>query len=420
MSKTQRGEASVHPEQTASILADWRLHWRTGTAAFIGMGVGGSVMPAVFSLFIHPLELAFGWSRGEISAANAASFAGGIAAPLIGRMIDRVGTRRPLLAGYALAGLCWLLLAAMQGGIVWYYLLYTALTIAALPTTGLGYARVICAAFTQSRGFSLAVGRAGISIFSALLPVLLYAVISSWGWRSGYVTLGMLALLVGLPAAWWGIERNATKADTKAAAARAPDIGTSWFAVLRDWRVCVIALAAALAYAPMIAILSQAQPLLVTKGLAPGNAAMLVGLLGLTSIVGAFATGIMLDRFWAPAVAALLLACGAIGALVLALLPGGLAVATIGILLIGFTLGAEIDICAFVVARYCGIRAYGSAYGITVLAIAFASGAGSSAMGWLYDTHGDYVLALTFCAGSFLLAAASYLTLGRYPALMPE
>jgi predicted MFS family arabinose efflux permease len=186
-------------------------------------------------------------------------------------------------------------------------------------------------------------------------------------------------------------------------------------ALLADRKVIVIALAAALAYAPMVAIMSQSQPLLVEQGLSQGTAAMLVGLFGVTSIVGALVTGLLLDRYWAPAVAMGVLSLGATGALILASGQGTLLAASLGVLLIGFTLGAEIDICAFVVARYCGIANYASVYGITVFAIASASGVGSTAIGYIYDHAGTYGPALVVCAAAFVLSGLTYLSLGRYP-----
>ena len=168
-------------------------------------------------------------------------------------------------------------------------------------------------------------------------------------------------------------------------------------------------------YAPLVAIMSQSQPLLVEQGLSQATAAMLVGLFGVTSIIGALITGIMLDRFWAPGVAMGLLALGATGALILATGIGTLLVAALGILLVGFTLGAEIDICAFIVARYCGLANYSSVYGITIFGIALVSAIGSMAMGYIYDLAGSYGPALAVCAAAFLLSGLTYLSLGRYP-----
>jgi predicted MFS family arabinose efflux permease len=396
----------------ADIFSEWRVHWKTGLAAFLGMGLGGSIGPTVFSLFIAPLEEDFGWSRGQIGLAHMASIAGAISAPILGRLIDRNGSRRPIMLSFGLLGLFWLLLAGMPGYIILYYLLFTGLTVVGLPTTGLGYARAISAVFVKSRGISLAVVRAGMSLSAALLPIFLFAVISGYGWRAGYITMAALAVLVGLPIAWAGIERRREDEVSSPPAVLAHSAGLSFWS---DRKVMIIAISTALAVAPFITIMSQAQPLLIDKGLDGQTAAKLVSLFGISSVIGAFVTGFFLDRVWAPAVALCIMSLGAAGASVLAFLPGTVGIAAIGVFLIGFAMGAETDIGAFIVARYCGVANFSSVYGIVILAISLASAVGSSGIGFMYDAQGSYALALAIAAGCFIAAGFGYLLLGRYP-----
>jgi predicted MFS family arabinose efflux permease len=376
------------------------------------MGLGGSIGPTVFSLFIAPLEEDFGWSRGQIGLAHMASIAGAISAPILGRLIDRNGSRRPIMLSFVLLGLFWLLLAGMPGYIILYYLLFTGLTVVGLPSTGLGYARAISAVFVKSRGISLAVARAGMSLSAALLPIVLFAVISGYGWRAGYMAMAALAVLVGLPIAWAGIERRKEDKVSAPPAVLAHSAGLSFWS---DRKVMIIAISTAFAYAPLIAIMSQAQPLLIDKGLDGQTAAKLVSLFGISSVIGAFVAGFFLDRIWAPAVALCIMSLGAAGAGVLAFLPGTLGIAAIGVLLIGFAMGAETDISAFIVARYCGVANFSSVYGIVILAISLASAVGSSGIGFMYDAQGSYALALAIAAGCFIAAGFGYLLLGRYP-----
>ena len=445
------------PSQFDTILSEWGANWRTGLAAFIGMGLGTSVTPTVFSIFVMPLQATFGWSRGEIALANLASILSGIAAPFAGRLIDRVGTRGPLLASIIIVVLGWAALASMTGGIWQFYLFFAALSVGGLVTTGLGYSRVICATFTGSRGFSLAIGRCGLSLMSAVLPVALYAIISAYGWRWAYLSLAALALFVSLPVAWLWIERNPRRPVTGAGARLAPRTGSSsgtgtgtraapraeassapisqtqthtpsrtdaaalsssakWLSLIANRTVVTIAAAAALAYAPLLAIMSQAQPLLVGKGLGGESASALVGMLGIASLVGAFITGLLLDRLWAPGVAFVMLMGGTAGALLLGYGPSNPACLITAMLLIGLTMGAEIDLVAFVIARFCGVEAYGSVFGISVMTIAFSSAGGSAAIGFIYDATGSYSPALALCALAFTVSAFLYLSMGRYPA----
>lgn len=400
--------------QLAITLDEWRVNWRVGLAASIGMALGGSVLATIFSLFVLPLEEAFGWSRGEVSLAASAGLVGGFLAPFLGRLIDRTGARAVLITSFSLLIVFWLGLAAMPGSLVVFYALYLGLAVSGQPASGLGFAQVICAAFVRSRGISLAIGRGGLSVSAIVLPLVLFAVMDRWGIRAGYGTMAILVALLALPAAIFWLPRRQQASDADAVTQEPAPVSSLW-SVFTDRRAVTIAIAAAAAYAAILSIQTHAQPLLVGKGLTGEQGASLIGLFGLTAFLGAFGTGFLLDRFWAPAVATALLSLGAIGSLVLALMPGTLEWSALGVVLIGFSLGAEIDIGAYVVARYCGLRSYSSVYGLTVLMISIAASVAAPAMGFLYEVQGDYRLALICCAIAYVFSILAYLSLGRYP-----
>jgi predicted MFS family arabinose efflux permease len=145
-----------------------------------------------------------------------------------------------------------------------------------------------------------------------------------------------------------------------------------------------------------------------------------LSMLGFAAAVGALLSGLLVDRFWAPAVAFVLNAAPAVGCLFLLqdqvppLLFYG------AILLIGLGQGAEIDIVAFMIARYFGLRSYASIYGLSTLGIALGVAVGASLIGKAYDVFGNYDFALMAASASFALAACCYLAMGRYPTLQPD
>ena len=176
-----------------------------------------------------------------------------------------------------------------------------------------------------------------------------------------------------------------------------------------------LCLAAAFNYAPVLAILSQLKPLAVAKALPEGTAVLAVSIAGLASFSGAIVSGLLVDRFWAPGVASALNIAGAIGCRMLAAhAPGPLAF-VLGVVLMGFGQGAEIDIVAYIVARWFGITHYGLLYGLTALGIGVIASVGAMLIAIGYDVYGDYQLALAICSASFCVAALLYLSMGRPP-----
>jgi len=393
-----------------TVIDEWRVHWPTGVATMLGIGLCISIIPVISSLFIQPLESEFGWSRGEIAAAHSASLLSAILAPFAGRLLDLRGVRALMLTGMALMGLCYCLFAWMQGPLWQFYLITAVMTVVGIPTSGLAFGRVISAAFVRSRGFSLAVGRSGMAFSGVLLPTLLYFVISSFGWRAGYLTMAALILLVALPAAWAWIETGPAAIGKTQGAKPLP-----LRALLTNWRIPIVAMAAALAYMPILAILSQLQPMLTEDGLSPTTAASMIGLIGVATLLGALGTGLLIDRFWAPLIAFLMLCLAAVGVLLLVFSQGDVTLIMIGIILLGLGQGAEHDLVAFTVARYFGVANFSGVYGITIFAISSMSALGHTAIGFSHDLTGNYDLALYGSAVSLVMAGVLYLMLGRYP-----
>ena len=393
---------------------EWRLNWRLGFAAFLIIGLSHGAYQALSSLFVLPLQEAFGWSRGQIAFAHYSSLVVAFAAPFVGRAVDRFGARRIMLGGMSLSILIYLGLAAMNGSLALFYLLSVLAGVIGLSGSGLTCSRVVSQFFVRSRGVSLAIARSGLALASAALPTILFALIARYGWRAGYATEALLVLAVAMPAAWFWMGRS----DTPSAAEHRhmdPDLPT-WLHLLRERRVWLLCLGAGLGYAPATAIMTQLQPLLISKGVEAGSAAALVGMAGIASFAGAIITGSLVDRFWAPGIA-FLFACGsAIGTCLLAwqgVIEGPMA--GLAILLIGFGLGAEIDVVAYMVARYFGIRSFSTIYGMTVFFIAFSGAVGASMLGVAFDRHGNYDAALLVIAASFMAAGCVYLMMGRYP-----
>ena len=76
-------------------------------------------------------------------------------------------------------------------------------------------------------------------------------------------------------------------------------------------------------------------------------------MLGATGIVGRLVTGGLLDRFFAPRIAVVMLLVAGAGTLVLAYATSPFTALT-GTALLGFSLGSEADITPYLISRYFG------------------------------------------------------------------
>ena len=84
---------------------EWQKHWPLVFAGLLGMSFY-SIITYTLGTFIEPLEQEFGWSRATISAGLMIfTITATIGGPLIGAVIDKIGTRKVAVPGIALHAL---------------------------------------------------------------------------------------------------------------------------------------------------------------------------------------------------------------------------------------------------------------------------------------------------------------------------
>lgn len=182
------------PEGHVSARAEWGVGWRIVLAAGVGAAAGLILYPFVASLFIQHHTAAFKWSRGEASFASVASLIAGSLAPLVGRLADKVGVRPVIILGaLGFAGAC--IGMSLQTGNIWlYYALTFLLVFFGLGTTSITWARPINAVFVRARGLALSTALSSVTLTAAITPPLLNQVMQTYGWRAGWVMLGLMAI----------------------------------------------------------------------------------------------------------------------------------------------------------------------------------------------------------------------------------
>lgn len=408
-------QSALLPETSAAVgpNVEWAAHWRTVLAVSIGIATGYTVFQFSASLFIAPWQQQFGWSRGQIALAHNGLLLGALLSPMAGRLLDRHGIRRPILIAMALTGAGYIAMAQLNGSLTQYYLLFLLLQLVGIMTTGLSFTRAIVARFQASRGTALAISRVGLALLGILLPNLVHMVIIDQGWRAAFFLLAGITLLVGVPVCWWGIRDPAPTADAHARPQRQPGFVEL---IRRHPKILLVCLAGGLHYAPIGAILSQLQPLLMLKDISAGDAAMAGGVFAGSVLIGTLFSGVLADRIWAPLVGCLFAVGPLIGCILLLQDEPSYWRVLLAVGLIGTSQGAEIDVIAYLTARYFGIASFSAIYGLVMMITIICSFSGQVGIGFAYDQFGDYQTALLIGCGMLAAAAASYLAMGRYPA----
>jgi predicted MFS family arabinose efflux permease len=387
-----------------------REGWQVILACAIGVSAGGPLFSYVFSLFMGPLEAEFGWSRSAISAAIFVMPLAAFALPLMGRLMDRHGARPVALASITCLAAGYALMAATGPNILGFYLAYLVTMALGAGSGPLAYTRAVTRRFVEARGMALALVLSGASVSAMLVPPVLAQVIAAQGWRMGFLMLAAIALLVALPAAAWGLrERGASRPQPADVVAVSPS------AALRGSRFWILCAAIFLTAIPVIGVATHLVPMMSDRGVLKQTAALLVSVIGAAVLAGRLSAGWLIDRLWAPGVACAMVLLAACGALLLASSGADVRLGALAIFLIGLAQGAELDLLAFLTARYFGRAHYGALFGLVNIAFFAALPVGAVGFGISHDLLGDYAPALWASAACFVAAAVLFPALGRYP-----
>jgi MFS family permease len=153
---------------------------------------------AVLSVFVVPITETFGWSRGLFSGAVSL---GGLCAvaisPFVGRLLDKYGASVILSATSAVAGVCAVGLASITQ--VWaFYALYVPGRMVFASPLELATSTALSNWFLRRRAFVLALLGVAQGTGLAAMPMAAQLLISHWGWRHAWFTLGWYTLGVGV------------------------------------------------------------------------------------------------------------------------------------------------------------------------------------------------------------------------------
>ena len=396
--------------------------WRVVLAACLGVMAGfGSLFVYTFAVFVKPLGAEFGWSREAISRGFAiAAVTVGLCSPLLGRWIDRFGPRRIILPCMTVFG-CGMASLALLRSTVWQF--YATCFVLGLVGNGaahLAYSRSISTWFQRRLGTALAFVMVGAGLGAMILPVLAQTIISRAGWRAAYLSLGCVALLLGLPLSWLYVRDrtelrrpSANRDSVPIASAPVEHFGMTWQQGLGSFAFWIIVTVLCVSSISMNGAITQMSALLTDRGITAGRAALCASVLGGSSVLGRIGVGWLLDRFFGGRVAFVISLTTASGIFLLAR-ANSFSVGCVAAALIGIGAGGEAAITPYLLTGYFGLRGFSTLYGITWTFYAAAAAIGPVILGRAFDSTGSYASLLVILAAALALAAAMNLLLPKY------
>ena len=413
--------------------------WWIVSACFIQFLYAGGIFFYGFTALFNPIIQEFGWTRAATSLAfSIRSVEEGLLAPIIGFLIDKLGSRRLILFGMSVLGAGFILLSRTDS-LVFFYLAFMICTLGA--DSGLGGAQWAAVAnwFRKKRGLAMGLLSAGYGVSGIMAPIMVW-MISQYGWRTTIAALGLGVWSICIPLAFmirqrpeqYGYLPDGDPPQSAATIAPSPasdgpaspvtaiepaaeDSGLSVRQALKTstfWLFSIF---------PMVTGFSQSSiqvhliPYLTDIGISREIAGFTMAGVTFSSLIGRVGFAWLADRFDKRHLIAVAAALQTIGVLIFASMDNKW-------LLIPFlfTYGpgyaAPFPLRPALQADYFGLKAFASIRGLQSFGWTIPSLIGPLLAGWVFDIRGSYQLAFLIYGALCAIGVPAALALKPPPA----
>jgi MFS family permease len=360
-------------------------------------------LPFFYDFFVRDL----GWTRQEVTSGNALSklIVGPVFGFMAGWMVDRFGPKRLMLAGIVMAGGALVGLAQVTT-LAGFYLFYFFNALGYVCGGPLPNQVLLSRWFDKARGKAMGIAYLGIGIGGALVPIVAHGLTQAYGWRGALRALGILMILVALPAALFVKDPGHTPSPS----AKEQD---SIRPVLRTRAFYLLAIGSMASIGAVGGTMQNLKLYLsLDRGLAQGDIATTLSIVLVGSIAGRLLMGWLADRWPKQRVMLLIYAIVAISIAPLAFAPS-VAMLNVFAFMFGVGLGGDYMIIPLMAAELFGLRILGRVMGVVLTADGVAEAIVPMAVATARDHTGSYSAGFLLLVGLAALGAAAVALLPR-------
>ena len=357
-----------------------------------------------FGVFFKPLLAEFGWTRAMTSGVYSLSMLlTGLLSIGTGRLTDRFGPRVVVTGCGLFLGLGCLLVSQVSA--LWQlYLFYGVMIGAGLSGAVVPMVATVARWFVKRRGMMTGITVSGLGMGTLVMPPITNWLISTYGWRTSYIIVGITALVLVTSAAQF-MKRdpgqigqlpyggNEVKEDDLNLAAA--DFSLRQAMQTRQlWLLCtMLFFFGASLQIIMVHIVPHATDLEISAA----SAAIILAIIGGLSTGGRVTMGITGDRIGNKL--AFIMSFGLISAALFWLLAAKeLWMLYLFAVIFGFGYGGIAALVSPIVAGQFGLNSLGIILGVVVFSCAIGETIGPVVAGHIFDTTGSYNLAFLICA----------------------
>jgi MFS family permease len=360
-------------EKTSAVPYDRAWGVLIGASLCLFCGIP-SVIYYTMGLFVPEIIADTHWPAAAVAAAiGPAALIASCTLPILGRMSDRFGVRPVALIGGPLFGGVIALLGFASNSPTSFAILTVVMFVFAFAGSPIAYAQALTGWFDKRRGLALGIMFSCGAIGIAVWPIFASKLIAALGWRQAYMAMGATSGSVIFLSAVF-LLRNPPAAPAAALGRQGHAPGLLVREALRTARFWKTAAIFLLMSAVLGGMAVEFPVVLRREGADAHAAAAIMPVIGLAMFAGRMLLGFVLDRWFAPHVT-IGIAIVSMLSFVLLLASTGRIALTLAAAGLGFGIGTEYAVAAYLTSRAFGFRAYGAIYAL----ITFATGIGLSA-----------------------------------------
>ena len=372
-----------------------------------------------YGVFFKAIAEDFGGSRlGVAIGLTVTNAVGAIAAPYVGRALDKYPLRNVMGIGALFMAFGFLGLSFVQNELQFYLVLGLFIGFGASSMGNLATSKLVTNWFDKRRGTALGIAAAGVSLSGVIMPYISAELIENFGWRQGFLVYSAFTFLVVVPLIFRLVISRPEDVGLRPDGAmpikfddgsilppveKAPP-KMRLLELFKEHNFRMIVLTFSLLFCSMSATLTHMIPRLTDFGYTLVEASVVMSLCAGFGVVGKLSFGWLSDRLSVRKVMAIVIFMQFTGQYLMFSSLDYLTFA-IGASMFGYGVGGVVPMHGAVVGKTFGRDRFGAVLGlmrpamfpIQILGVPFA--------GWIFDVTGSYDVAFQVFLGLYFLAA---------------
>jgi OFA family oxalate/formate antiporter-like MFS transporter len=390
--------------------------WIVLASAVLNILAGGTFIYG-FTAFFNPIRTTFGWSAAVTSIVFLFQrLEQGMLSPLAGFLVDRIGPRKMMLAGWTVVGLGFLLMSRINSLFSFYgsfIIIATGFSFGSFVVMNTAVAHW----FREKRSRALTFIYVGFGVSGTLVPLAAMS-IDKFGWRTTLTLIGIILLVAGTslsslmrhkPGQYGYLPDGKTEIATAGLAnsadpssagkstrqeASVTAAGVTVRLALRTRAFWLLSLVFLFQHLATSAVMVHIVPFLESVEVPTTLAATVVTGMTLCSLIGRLGFGFLGDFYNKRYLIAISVTVQTVGVLVFAFVaPNSTWLIIPFLLLYGPGYGGGIPLRPALQADYFGIQSFGTIMGLMSLPSMIGGLFSPVFAGWVYDVTGSYHMA---------------------------